>query len=38
VTSRREGASGFYRRLGWSSLGTRRAADGTVVEEFRQHP
>jgi ribosomal protein S18 acetylase RimI-like enzyme len=38
VTSRREGASGFYRRLGWSSLGTRRAADGTVVEEFQQHP
>jgi ribosomal protein S18 acetylase RimI-like enzyme len=38
VTSRREGGSGFYRRLGWSSLGTRRAADGTVVEEFRQHP
>jgi ribosomal protein S18 acetylase RimI-like enzyme len=38
VTSRREGAAGFYRRLGWSSLGTRRAADGTVVEEFHQHP
>jgi ribosomal protein S18 acetylase RimI-like enzyme len=38
VTSRREGAADFYRRLGWSSLGTRRAADGTVVEEFQQHP
>jgi ribosomal protein S18 acetylase RimI-like enzyme len=38
VTSRREGAAGFYRRLGWSSLGTRRAADGTVVEEFHQRP
>lgn len=38
VTSRREGAAGFYRRLGWGSVGTRRAADGTVVEEFQLHP
>lgn len=26
---------GFYRRLGWWSLGDRAAADGTLVEEFR---
>lgn len=29
---------GFYRRLGWSSRGTRRAADGTFVEEFARRP
>jgi ribosomal protein S18 acetylase RimI-like enzyme len=28
----------FYRRLGWVSRGTRRAADGTVVEEFVRRP
>lgn len=28
-------APGFYRRLGWSSLGARRASDGSLVEEFQ---
>ncbi len=29
-------APGFYRRLGWSSLGERAASDGSLVEEFRR--
>lgn len=29
------GAPSFYRRLGWTSLGERRASDGTLVEEFQ---
>jgi ribosomal protein S18 acetylase RimI-like enzyme len=28
----------FYRRIGWRSRGTRRGADGTVVEEFVRRP
>ena len=28
-------APGFYRRLGWSSLGERTASDGSLVEEFQ---
>jgi ribosomal protein S18 acetylase RimI-like enzyme len=31
-------APGFYRRLGWSSLGERTASDGSLVEEFRSVP
>lgn len=38
VTSVNGGASGFYRHLGWGSRGTRRASDGTVVEEFSRRP
>lgn len=32
------GGPRFYRRLGWRSRGRRRAADGTVVEEFARRP
>ncbi|WP_052668154.1 GNAT family N-acetyltransferase [Nitriliruptor alkaliphilus] len=38
VTAADGGARTFYRRLGWSSRGTRRAADGTFVEEFARRP
>jgi ribosomal protein S18 acetylase RimI-like enzyme len=38
VTAVGGGATRFYRRLGWTSRGTRRAADGTVVEEFARRP
>lgn len=38
VTRADDGASGFYTRLGWQSLGERRGADGTIVEEFRVTP
>jgi ribosomal protein S18 acetylase RimI-like enzyme len=38
VTAVGGGAARFYRRLGWTSRGTRRAADGTVVEEFARRP
>lgn len=34
VTATDGGAPAFYRRLRWTSRGTRRAADGTFVEEF----
>ncbi len=34
VTAAGGGGPGFYRSLGWSSRGTRRAADGSYVEEF----
>lgn len=34
VTATDGDATAFYRRLRWTSRGTRRAADGTFVEEF----
>lgn len=34
VTAAEGDATAFYRRLRWTSRGTRRAADGTFVEEF----
>jgi ribosomal protein S18 acetylase RimI-like enzyme len=38
ITAVDGGAPRFYRRLGWRSRGRRRAADGTVVEEFARRP
>lgn len=38
VTATGGGAPAFYRKLGWGSLGTRRAGDGTFVEEFVRRP
>lgn len=38
VTAVDRGGPRFYRRLGWRSRGRRRAADGTVVEEFARRP
>jgi ribosomal protein S18 acetylase RimI-like enzyme len=38
ITAVDGGAPRFYRRLGWRSRGQRRAADGTVVEEFARRP
>lgn len=38
VTPADGSATGFYRRLGWVSRGTRRASDGTFVEEFARRP
>lgn len=38
VTRAGGAAAGFYRRLGWTSRGTRTASDGTFVEEFARRP
>jgi len=35
IAHRHTPAPGFYRRLGWSSLGARTASDGSLVEEFQ---
>lgn len=35
ITHAHTQAPGFYRRLGWTSLGERAASDGSLVEEFR---
>jgi ribosomal protein S18 acetylase RimI-like enzyme len=35
ITHAHTRAPGFYRRLGWASLGERSASDGSLVEEFR---
>lgn len=35
VTRDRDGAGGFYERLGWSPATRRRNRDGTVVTEYR---
>lgn len=34
ITAVRSSGPAFYRRLGWHSYGRRRAADGSLVEEF----
>ena len=34
ITAAHGHAAGFYRRMGWCASGSRRGADGTLIEEF----